>query len=311
MINFTPLHGKRVHIPSTMKHTLLFFAPLFVFTSCLTPKRADEMKAGYNAIILEQERDLRGRQDSISRMVVEMARLDGANEALLLTQDKMQDRLAVYEDELDKMRGNLNSTSTQMTAQLKDTRKDLQMAELAYDTLLINQQRIINKFQKGVERADSVITNALEANISDGSYFVTVSAGEVVLSVQENALFKPNSVDKLNGDEAALVLRAVMDALQSDPLLKLTIVGHTDNEPNPRRNTSNWNYAALRATFLAEELAKTYYLSPNRVVAASHGEFGPTKSNATTEGQRANRRVDFVLRNNVGNLLRELGRLEK
>ncbi len=294
-----------------MRHTLLFLPLLFALTSCLTPKRVDEMKSGYNAIILEQERDLRSRQDSISRMVVEMARLDGANEALLLTQDKMQDRLAVYEDELDELRGNLNSTSTQMTAQLTDTRKDLQMAELAYDTLLINQQRIINKFQRGVKRADSVITNALEANISDNSYFVTVSAGEVVLSVQENALFKPKSVDQLNGDEAALVLRAVMDALQSDPLLKLTIVGHTDNQPNPRRNTNNWDYAALRATYLAEELATTYYLSPNRVVAASHGEFGPAKSNATTEGQRANRRVDFVLRNNVGNLLRELGRLEK
>lgn len=315
MTNFTTFKErarlKRVHIPGTMRHTLFFFALFFSFTSCITPKRVDEMKSGYNAIILEQERDLRGRQDSISRMVVEMARLDGANEALLLTQDKMQDRLAVYEDELDKLRGNLNSTSTQMTAQLADTRKDLKMAELAYDTLLIDQQQIINKFQRGVKRADSVITNALEANISDGSYFVTVNAGEVVLSVQENALFKPKSVDQLNGDEAALILRAVMDALQSDPLLKLTIVGHTDNQPNPRRNTSNWNYAALRATFLADELATTYYLSPNRVVAASHGEFGPAKSNATTEGQRANRRVDFVLRNNVGNLLRELGRLEK
>jgi flagellar motor protein MotB len=198
-----------------------------------------------------------------------------------------------------------------MTAQLVDTRKDLKMAELAYDTLLINQQQIINEFQRGVVRAESVITQALEANLPDGSYFLTVGAGEVVLSVQENVLFKPKSVEQLNGEEAALVLRAVMDALQSDPLLKLTIVGHTDNQPNPRRGTNNWEYAALRATSLAEELAKTYYLSPNRVVAASHGEFGPARSNATAEGQRDNRRVDFVLRNNVGNLLRELRRLEE
>lgn len=294
-----------------MRRTLLLLPFLLALTSCLTPKQANEMKLGYDAVILEQERDLRGRQDSIARMVVEMARLDGANEALLLTQDKMQDRLASYEDELDELSGNLTSTSTQMTSQLADTRKDLEMAELAYDTLLINQQQIINRFQRGVSRADSVITNALEANIPDNSYFITVSAGEVVLSVQENILFKPKSVDKLNDDEAALVLRAIMDALQSDPLLKLTIVGHTDNQPNPRRGTNNWEYAALRATFLAEELANTYYLSPNRVIAASHGEFGPATSNATPEGQLANRRIDFVLRNNVGNLLRELARLEK
>ena len=71
-----------------------------------------------------------------------------------------------------------------------------------------------------------------------------------------------------------------------------------------------FKYAALRATYLADELAKTYYLSPNRVVAASHGEYGPIKSNATEEGRMVNRRIDFVLRNNVGNLLRELNKLE-
>lgn len=294
-----------------MRITLRFLPLLLVLTGCVSNKRLGEITSGYNTIILEQERDLRGRQDSISRMLVEMARLDGANGALLLTQDKMQDRLAVYEDKLDELSGNLTSTSTKMTSKLADVRKDLKIAELAYDTLLINQQQIINRFQRGVVRADSVITNALEANIPDDSYFITVSAGEVILSVQEEILFKPKSANQLNEEESAFVLRAVMDALQSDPLLKLTLVGHTDNQPNPRRNTNNWEYASLRATFLAEELAKTYYLSPNRVVAASHGEFGPAKSNATTEGQRANRRVDFVLRNNVGNLLRELGRLEK
>jgi len=293
-----------------MKSIFLIIPSLFALTGCLSPKRTALLKEGYNTVILEQERDLRGRQDSIGRMVVEMARLQGANGALLLTQDKMQDRLATYEEELDKLSGNLTTTSTRMTSKLADTRKDLLMAELAYDTLLIDQQRIINRFLRGVTQADSVITNALEANIPDEGYSVAVSAGEVTLSVQEDVLFKPRSVDKLMED-APIVLRAVMDALQKDPLLKLTIVGHTDNQPNPRRGTSNWEYAALRATFLAGELAKTYYLSPNRVIAASHGEFGPAKSNATAEGQRANRRIDFVLRNNVGNLLRELERLEK
>lgn len=270
----------------------------------------DALKALHADRVALLEDGLTMRNDSIVALNSSLDRALGGNELLLTAQSNLEDKLVTQKDQIDALSGNLDQTSSRMSAELAKTRRELEAAKLKYDTLLQDQQNIVAAFQRGVMRVDTVLMNALEANIPDDSYRLNVRAGEVSLSVQEDLLFKDRKSEKLN-DEAAIVLRAVLDALQSDPLLKLTIVGHTDNQPNPRRNTDNWEYAAQRATFLAEELADTYYLSPNRVIAATHGEFGPATSNATPEGQKANRRVDFVLRNNVGNLLRNLGKLGK
>ena len=290
-----------------MRFFLLFLSSIIV-SGCVAPKKIEELKALHADRISLLENGLSLRQDSIVKLNSYLDRALGGNELLLTAQSKLEDKLVAQKDQIDALSGNLSSTSSRMSNELAKTRKELEASMLKYDTLLMDQRDIVETFQRGVVNAQTVLTNALEANIPDNVYSIAVSAGEVSLSVQEDLLFKDRKTDKLN-EEAAIVLRAVLDALQSDPLLKLTIIGHTDNQPNPRRGVDNWEYGALRAIFLAEELAQTYYLSPNRVVAASHGEFRPAKSNATPEGQLANRRVDFVLRNNVGNLLRNLGKL--
>lgn len=290
-----------------MRFFLLFLSSI-ILSGCIAPKKVDALKALHDDRIALLENGLSLRQDSIVKLNSSLDRALGGNELLLTAQSKLEDKLVAQKDQIDALSGNLNSTSSRMSNELSKLRKELETEGLKYDTLLLNQQNIVETFQRGVVNAETVLMNALEANIPDNTYRISVSAGEVSLSVQEDLLFENRKTDNLN-DEAAIVLRAVLDALQSDPLLKLTIIGHTDNEPNPRRGVDNWEYGALRAIFLAEELTDTYYLGPNRVVAASHGEFSPAKSNATPEGQLANRRVDFVLRNNVGNLLRNLGKL--
>lgn len=295
--------------PASMRFFLLLLSSIII-SGCVAPKKVDELKALHADRVALLENGLKIRNDSIVALNSSLDRALGGNELLLTAQSNLEDKLVTQKDQIDALSGNLNQTSSRMSAELAKTRRELEAAKLKYDTLLLDQQSIITSFQEGVTRAETVLMNSLEANIPDESYRINVSAGEVRLSVQEDLLFEDRKSEELN-EEAGIVLRGVLDALQSDPLLKLIIIGHTDNQPNPRRNTNNWEYAALRATFLAAELADTYYLSPNRVIAATHGEFGPTTSNATPEGQKANRRVDFVLRNNVGNLLRNFGKLGK
>lgn len=289
---------------------LLLLLSTVIVTSCIAPKKVELIEALHADRVADLEAGITFRQDSIVKLNSFLDHALGGKDALMIAQSKLEDKLVVQKDQIDALSGNLNSTNSRMRNELAKNRKKLETAKLKYNTLLQDEQAIVTAYQRGVTQADSVLMNALEANIPDNSYMIKVSAGEVSLSVQEDLLFKNRKTDVLN-DEAAIILSAVLDALQSDPLLKLTIVGHTDNQPNPRRGTDNWQYAAQRAIFLAEELANTYYLSPNRVVAATNGEFSPAKSNATPEGQAANRRVDFVLRNNVGNLLRNLRKLGK
>ncbi|MBC6996398.1 OmpA family protein [Neolewinella lacunae] len=277
-------------------------------SACVFPKKVKRIAAEYDARIATQAAELNLKQDSITNLLLRLERSYGANDALLLTQDRLQDRLAIQEDELDALKGNLSNTSARLSTELATAREEKLRAEMAFDTLIARQASLVNQYEAGVKNAIFVLLDGLDSLVPPQSFTITQSAGEVTLSVLEDQLFYPRSTERLKGG-AAPVLRAVTDALQSDPLLKLTVVGHTDNQPNPLRNTSNWEFAALRATRIADELAQVYYLSPNRLLAASHGEYGPAKSNATEEGRRANRRIDFVLRNNVGNLLRELGRL--
>lgn len=287
----------------------ILFALLAVFfCSCIAPKKVEVLRTAYDNYIEKLEKDVALQRDSMIQLTIDVERLRGGNQSLLNIHQQMLEHLGQKEDELDEVRGNLSSTSTDLSSQLVEAKTSLAESVAAYDTLLKQQTAIIENYQRGVSKAMAVLTGSLDGKVPDESFFLADRAGEVILSVQEDLLFKSRTNDRLT-DQAGSVLQAIMDALQSDPLLKLTVVGHTDNQPNPRRNANNWEYAALRASFLAEELANTYYLSPNRVIAASQGEFSPAKSNATEEGRKANRRVDFVLRNNVGNLVRELGKL--
>lgn len=278
------------------------------FTSCVSSGKFKRVGRAYDARAASLGDSIQNQQDSILSLLFKLENARGGNQMLLATQDKLQDRMAAQEDELDKLRGNMSNTSSRLVGQLVTIKKEAADAIASRDSLKTNQAALVKKFAAGLDRAGVAMDTAFVSKLPTDGYRISISGGELRLSVQEDLLFTPRSVTRLS-DKAEVVLRGVMDALQADPLLKLTVVGHTDNKPNPRKGTNNWEYASLRATRLAEELTSTYYLSANRVMAASNGEFSPLTSNATDEGRARNRRVDFVLRNNVGNLLRELDKL--
>ena len=288
---------------------LVFFTSL-ILTGCVSRGKYRKAQLESAAAIGNRERVLVRQTDSIADLTQRLAIESGANRALLATQDKYLDRLQAQEDDLDALRGNLSNTSARLQKSLEETRAERDTALARVDTLLDRQRRLTQDFQGGAEDAAAIFRDSLVKYLTDEQFSIETGGGEVILAVQEDVLFQPRSVDKL-AENNAVVFRTVMDALQANPLLKLTVIGHTDNKPNPRRGTNNWEYASLRATRIADELASTYYLSPNRVTAASQGEFRPLRSNSTEEGRRNNRRIEFVLRNNVDNFLRGLSKLGK
>ena len=272
---------------------------------CISPKKAAER---YQPRINTLDSLANLQSDSIYQLTLALERSRGGNDMLLETQNRLQDRLALQDDQLEELQQNLNSTSSEMGERVAGLRRDLSMSQRMRDSLVLTQERILARYAAGLRRAGNLLSDSLETRLDSNLYAISELPGELVLSVQESALFRPRSVGYLaNGHEP--ILKAVTNALQSDPLLKLRIVGHTDNQPNPLRDTDNWRYGALRATKLADELATAYYVSPNRLVAASQGEYGPSRSNSTEEGRFQNRRVDFVFTSSIGNLLRELERV--
>ncbi|MCP9234590.1 OmpA family protein [Lewinella sp. JB7] len=284
---------------------LLYGLLALFLSSCISPKKAAER---YEPRIDSLATLVEVRNDTIQRLSLALERSRGGNDMLLETQNRLQDRLLAQDDEIERLQRSLSSTSSDMSGQIEDLRQRLLGRQRTLDSLINAQALAVGQYADGLRRAANRLSDSLETKLPPTDFEVSEAPGEVILSIQEMVLFRPRSVGYLaNGNE--VVLKLVTETLQQNPLLKLRIVGHTDNQPNPLRGTDNWKYGALRATKLADELATTYYVSPNRIVAASQGEYGPSRSNATEEGRTRNRRIDFVFTSNVGNLLRELEKL--
>lgn len=79
--------------------------------------------------------------------------------------------------------------------------------------------------------------------------------------------------------------------LIAQPERNVEVAGHTDDEgPAPGNQRLSQRRAEAAADYLIQQ-----GVASDRVSAVGYGEDQPIESNATVEGQRANRRVDFVI----------------
>jgi OmpA-OmpF porin, OOP family len=98
----------------------------------------------------------------------------------------------------------------------------------------------------------------------------------------DKAVIKPESRPTL--DEIAKLL-------QSQPELKVIIVGHTDSQGG---FDYNMDLSKRRAAAVAADLSKTYKIPAARLQTAGVGYLAPVGSNATDDGRAKNRRVELV-----------------
>lgn len=100
--------------------------------------------------------------------------------------------------------------------------------------------------------------------------------------VSNTGILKSKKLDEL--------LETVKTILNTNPTIKVTIIGHTDNSGNATENFKmGLTYAEeIRWYFVAQgEMDRT------RIKAISRGEVQPIRSNRTARGRRANKRVEL------------------
>jgi outer membrane protein OmpA-like peptidoglycan-associated protein len=95
---------------------------------------------------------------------------------------------------------------------------------------------------------------------------------------------------RLDGD-AIETLASNAAILKDSPSLRVTLVGHCDAQ-----NSDSYNYRLghRRAEAVKGYLVDYLGIAPDRLSTESSGEDDPVADNATEEGRRANRRVEFV-----------------
>jgi OmpA-OmpF porin, OOP family len=91
--------------------------------------------------------------------------------------------------------------------------------------------------------------------------------------------------------ESAAALQEVAKLFQSDPKLKLYVVGHTDNEG---QLASNMELSKQRAAAVVKALTTQYGVAASRVQPYGDGPYAPVASNDTEDGRALNRRVELV-----------------
>jgi len=76
---------------------------------------------------------------------------------------------------------------------------------------------------------------------------------------------------------------------------KITIAGHTDNNPiKTKQFSSNWALSSARAVSVAEILVQ-YGIKPERIKIVAYGATKPKVANEGKENQEKNRRIDVLV----------------
>lgn len=91
--------------------------------------------------------------------------------------------------------------------------------------------------------------------------------------------------------ESKPALEEIAKLMQSDPTLKLRVVGHTDNQGALDANIA---LSKRRAEAVTAALASGYGVAANRLSAFGVADLAPVASNSGEEGRAKNRRVELV-----------------
>lgn len=123
----------------------------------------------------------------------------------------------------------------------------------------------------------------------------TLTLAEEVLFATASATLRPGAIDRL---------RPLADYLRDNPGVRVAIDGHTDARGSDAYNQdlSERRAASVREAFDRMNVTRA------RFQVVGHGEAQPVASNASTAGQRQNRRVEVTL---LGRRASEFARVDR
>ncbi len=117
--------------------------------------------------------------------------------------------------------------------------------------------------------------------------------GEAVAVVLQNVLTLTSGKVKTRKSSLPL-LRELAALLKKHPECEFVIEGHTDDIPTKRTYPSNWELSTARALAILHYLEREGIAS-EKMSAVGCGEYMPRASNTTSDGRRANRRVEVLV----------------
>lgn len=272
---------------------------LFSLSSCISKKNFELAQAEQQLTYETQLQQLSQERDTLQQALTFER---GANHALFLTQDRLQDRLDILQLEIDRLSQNASSTQQGLTADLRQ--KDVEIARRQARIDGINQ--LLQQRSERLSSIEQEIGKLFEA-VESERWSTRQRTGQLFVAINEDKLFSRGSTSRMT-DEGEGLLTAIAQVVLRYPEMEITVIGHTDNQAVARQSLDNWQYSALRAVSVVQFLMGKN-IGASRMLAASKSEFQPLESNETEEGRLRNRRVEIVIYPAAANFERELDRL--
>jgi OOP family OmpA-OmpF porin len=125
---------------------------------------------------------------------------------------------------------------------------------------------------------------------------VFVNADEMSRSLSDSGkialygIYFDTDKDSVRPDSQA-ALQEIAKLLTADGSLKVSVVGHTDNQGKPEYNL---DLSRRRAAAVVRELTSKYGIAADRLSSFGCGFYAPVASNDTEDGKAKNRRVELV-----------------
>lgn len=277
----------------------------FVSMSCISKKNYEATlaqheveKQGYENRIAILDRQILDHNQLIDTLRLNLANKEGANTALLATQDKLLDRIDEVQLQLENEQKDKSSTSQSLSSTVREKEAIIK----AKETKIASIQAKITQFEENQQKVLGDFSWELEQLFTD-KQSVNYVNDEIRITLDESLLFRPGSARVRT--VGVQNLEKIAELMKKDPTLKLTVIGNTDNK-KAKNYKDNWDYSVIRASNVVKVLTKEYELPPSRVLAAGKGEFAPKASNQTREGQATNRRIDFVILPRFDRVVKEI-----
>lgn len=239
---------------------------LALATGCVSKGTHEELQRRFDA----QSAELRERNQRIIGLEEALAREEANSKRLQERIDQLsREKAALLSD-----RASLASSVEEMQVALAEANR--RKAEA--DARIAEYRNLLDRFRTLIDA---------------GKLRVKIVDGRMVVELPTDVLFASGSARLATEGQQAIA--EVAQVLREIPERTFQIEGHTDDVPIATRTyPSNWELAAARAITVTKTMIEAG-LPPERVSAASYGEYKPAQSNETREGRAANRRIEIVV----------------
>ncbi len=302
-----------------IKSIFTFVLITITFSSCVSSKVFEDLKADYdalkaeNAALMSQLDNRSGNTDqyALQNLRRDFERLQAERDQLALDYAAAQNQLNRLQDSYDALEANSSENLTSnlalnrdLLAQLDEKEKALAKEQARLEQLkrdLVARSQRVDELEGIIAAKEAQMNNLKNAisaaltNFEGKGLTVEMRDGKVYVSMENKLLFESGSwAVNANGRQAVVQLGNV---LAQNPEIAVLIEGHTDNVPYGGSGplNDNWDLSTKRATSIVSILTENPEIPKDNLTAAGRGEFAPIAPNTSTEGRAKNRRIEVIL----------------